>query len=113
MISPGLAVPDWLTLGYWPALIVAPLIVGAFGLLLEKTIISRLYKLDHLYGLLLTFGLALVLEGLAPQRVRQLRHALPDPAGAAGRHQSRLHVHAELSRLGGRGGRWWSAWPPG
>ena len=64
MISPGLAVPDWLSLGYWPSLIVAPLIVGAFGLLLEKTVISRLYKLDHLYGLLLTFGLALIIEGL-------------------------------------------------
>jgi branched-chain amino acid transport system permease protein len=65
MISPGLAVPDWMTIGYWPALIIAPLVVGAFGLLLEKTIISRLYKLDHLYGLLLTFGLALIFEGLA------------------------------------------------
>ena len=65
MISPGLAVPDWLSLGYWPALIIAPIIVGAFGLVLERTIISRLYKLDHLYGLLLTFGLALILEGLA------------------------------------------------
>ena len=64
MISPGLGVPDWLMLGYWPALIVVPIIVGLFGLVLEKTIISRLYKLDHLYGLLLTFGLALVLEGL-------------------------------------------------
>jgi branched-chain amino acid transport system permease protein len=64
MISPGLAVPDWMSLGYWPSLIVAPLLVGAFGLLLEKTIIRRLYKLDHLYGLLLTFGLALILEGL-------------------------------------------------
>ncbi len=65
MISPGLSVPDWLTLGYWPALIVAPLIVGAFGLLLERTVIRRLYKLDHLYGLLLTFGMALIIEGLA------------------------------------------------
>ncbi len=64
MISPGLSVPDWLSLGYWPALIVAPLVVGAFGLLLERTIIRRLYKLDHLYGLLLTFGLALIIEGL-------------------------------------------------
>ena len=41
----------------------APLIVG-FGVMLEKTIISRLYKLDHLYGLLLTFGLALIIEGV-------------------------------------------------
>ena len=65
MIDPALQVPEWLSLGYWPALIIAPLIVGAFGLLLERTIISRLYKLDHLYGLLLTFGMALIIEGLA------------------------------------------------
>ncbi len=51
-------------IGYFPALLLAPLLVGAFGMLLEKTIISRLYKLDHLYGLLLTFGLALVIQGL-------------------------------------------------
>ena len=51
-------------IGYFPALILAPLIVGVFGVVLEKTVISRLYKLDHLYGLLLTFGLALVIQGL-------------------------------------------------
>ena len=51
-------------IGYFPSLILAPLIIGAFGVVLERTIISRLYKLDHLYGLLLTFGLALVIEGL-------------------------------------------------
>jgi branched-chain amino acid transport system permease protein len=51
-------------IGYFPALILSPLIIGIFGLVLEKTIISRLYKLDHLYGLLLTFGMALVIEGL-------------------------------------------------
>ena len=55
---------NYLGIGYWPALIIAPIIVGAFGLLLERTIIRRLYGLDHLYGLLLTFGLALVIEGL-------------------------------------------------
>jgi len=55
---------NYLGINYWFALLLAPLIVGAFGFVLEKTIISRLYKLDHLYGLLLTFGLALVLEGL-------------------------------------------------
>ncbi len=54
----------WAGIGYWPALILSPLIIGAFGILLERTLISRLYKLDHLYGLLLTFGLALVIEGL-------------------------------------------------
>jgi branched-chain amino acid transport system permease protein len=55
---------NYVGIGYFPALILAPLLVGAFGILLEKTIISRLYKLDHLYGLLLTFGLSLVIEGL-------------------------------------------------
>lgn len=65
MINPAWQLPEWMSIGYWPALILAPLIVGAFGLLLERTIISRLYKLDHLYGLLLTFGLALIIEGLA------------------------------------------------
>ena len=65
MIGPGLSVPGWLSVGYWPALVIAPLIVGAFGWVLEKAVIRRLYKLDHLYGFLLTFGLALVIEGLA------------------------------------------------
>jgi branched-chain amino acid transport system permease protein len=51
-------------IGYFPALILAPLIIGAFGILLEKTLIRHMYKLDHLYGLLLTFGMALVIEGL-------------------------------------------------
>ena len=55
---------QYLGIGYFPALIVAPLIIGVFGIILEKTIISRLYHLDHLYGLLLTFGLSLVIEGL-------------------------------------------------
>ena len=55
---------NYIGIGYFPSLILAPLIVGFFGLILEKTIISRLYKLDHLYGLLLTFGLSLVIEGL-------------------------------------------------
>ena len=54
----------YLGIGYWPALLLAPLIVGAIGIVIEKTMLSRLYKLDHLYGLLLTFGLALIIEGL-------------------------------------------------
>jgi branched-chain amino acid transport system permease protein len=55
---------NYVGIGYFPALILAPLLVGIFGIILEKTVISRLYKLDHLYGLLLTFGLSLVIEGL-------------------------------------------------
>lgn len=48
---------------YWGALVVAPLVVGAFGALIERTLLSRLYDLDHLYGMLFTFGLALAIEG--------------------------------------------------
>ena len=51
-------------LPYWIALFLAPVIVGAFGIVLERVLLRRLYHLDHLYGLLLTFGLALVIEGL-------------------------------------------------
>ena len=51
-------------IGYWPALIIAPIVVGAFGILIERTMLARLYKLDHLYGLLLTFGLALIIQGV-------------------------------------------------
>ena len=51
-------------LGYWPALILAPLIVGAFGMVVERTMLQRLAGLDHLYGLLLTFGLALIIQGV-------------------------------------------------
>src|SRR5207302_4830923 len=53
-----------LGVGYWWSLLFAPIAVGAFGMLIERTMLSRLYKLDHLYGLLLTFGLALVIQGL-------------------------------------------------
>src|SRR5438067_12856609 len=53
-----------LGVGYWWSLLVAPIGGGAIGMLSERTMLSRLYKLDHLYGLLLTFGLALVIQGL-------------------------------------------------
>src|ERR1043165_9976298 len=49
---------------YWVALVVAPIIVGVTGVILEKTLLKRLYHLDHLYGFLLTFGLGLIIEGL-------------------------------------------------
>jgi len=51
-------------LGYWWALLIAPLIVGLMGIVLERFMLKRLYGLDHLYGLLLTFGLALIIQGL-------------------------------------------------
>jgi branched-chain amino acid transport system permease protein len=49
---------------YWGALILVPLIIGSVGVILERLLLSRLYHVDHLYGLLLTFGLALIFEGL-------------------------------------------------
>ena len=51
-------------LGYWPALIIAPIVVGIFGMILERTMLQWLAGLDHLYGLLLTFGLALIIQGV-------------------------------------------------
>jgi branched-chain amino acid transport system permease protein len=53
-----------LGIGYWPALLLTPIIVGLAGAFIERVALSRLYNLDHLYGLLFTFGLALVLEGM-------------------------------------------------
>jgi branched-chain amino acid transport system permease protein len=57
-----------LGIGYWPALVIAPIVVGLFGMAVERLMLRRLAKLDPLYGLLLTFGLALVVEGLFRQR---------------------------------------------
>ncbi len=56
---------EHLGIGYWPALLISPIVVGAFGMLIEKTMIKRIAGLDPLYGLLLTFGLALVIQGVA------------------------------------------------
>ena len=59
----------WLLLGtldvpFWASLILSPLIVGLFGVVIERLMLKRIYHLDHLYGFLLTFGLALIIEGL-------------------------------------------------
>jgi branched-chain amino acid transport system permease protein len=55
---------EFLGLNYWAALVLAPLAVGALGALIERTLLKRLYKIDPIYGLLLTFGLALIAEGV-------------------------------------------------
>jgi branched-chain amino acid transport system permease protein len=60
----GYLLLTYLGIGYWPALILVPVLVGLFGMVVERLAISRLYGVDPLYGLLFTFGLALVLEGI-------------------------------------------------
>src|SRR5437660_5780711 len=55
---------QYLGVGYWWALLIAPLAIGVIGIVIERTMLARLYKLDHLYGLLLTFGLALIIQGV-------------------------------------------------
>jgi branched-chain amino acid transport system permease protein len=67
-------------IGYWPSLIAAPIIVGAIGIAIERAFLQWLYKLDHLYGLLLTFGLALIIEGVSRHYfgTAGLPYSLPD-----------------------------------
>src|SRR5947209_12358172 len=55
---------DTFGINYWFALVLAPLIVGAIGVVIERTLLRHLYRIDPIYGLLLTFGLALIAEGL-------------------------------------------------
>ena len=55
---------QYLGINYWAALIIVPIVVGLFGIVIERLFLQHLHKLDHLYGLILTFGLALIIEGL-------------------------------------------------
>jgi branched-chain amino acid transport system permease protein len=55
---------QYLGLGYWWAIVIAPIVVGIIGMIIERLFLKRLQNLDHLYGLLLTFGLALIIEGV-------------------------------------------------
>ncbi len=98
---------------YWGALILAPLIVGALGAVIERTLLKRIAGLDHLYGLLLTFGLALVIQGLFQNQFGSSGKPYPAPAELHGRDQSRLHVSAQISRLGHRLLRGRLLWRPG
>ena len=55
---------DALGLNYWVMLVLSPLVVGGVGIVIERTLLQWIYKLDHLYGLLLTLGITLVIEGV-------------------------------------------------
>ena len=72
--------------GYWWSLLIAPIAVGLTGVVIERTMLSRLYKLDHLYGLLLTFGLALVIQGLFRNEYGTSGLPYSMPAELAGGH---------------------------
>jgi branched-chain amino acid transport system permease protein len=76
---------DYFQLNYWVMLILAPLVVGLFGMIVERTMLRRLYKLDHLYGLLFTFGVTLLLEGVfrSVYGVSGQPYSTPDALGGA------------------------------
>ncbi len=71
-------------LGYWGALLVAPAIIALLGIVLERTMLKRLYHLDHLYGLLLTFGFALVIQGIFRHEFGSSGLPYPTPGALAG-----------------------------
>ena len=73
-----------LGLNYWWALVIAPVVVGATGMVIERLMLSRLYQLDHLYGLLLTFGLALIIQGLFRQEFGSTGLPYPMPEALQG-----------------------------
>lgn len=70
--------------GYWVALVAAPVVVGLLGIAIERLLLRRLYGLDNLYGLLLTFGLALVIEGLFQNRYGISGNSYPVPEALRG-----------------------------
>ena len=71
---------EYLQINYWLALVLSPVVVGALGVVIERTLLKHLYKLDPLYGLLLTFGLALIAEGLFREQfgVSGQQYAVPE-----------------------------------
>ncbi len=74
----------WFGVNYWGALILAPLIVGALGVGVERALLRHLYTLDPLYGLLLTFGLAMMFEGFMQQQFGSSGITYPVPAALTG-----------------------------
>src|SRR5216684_3502182 len=89
-----------MNIGYWPALIIAPIAVGIFGMILERTMLQWLSGLDHLYGLLLTFGMALIIQGVFQNYFGSsgLPYAIPDEL--RGRLEPRFLFPPVLSRSG-------------
>ena len=74
----------WLGIGYWPALLLAPLAIGVLGVIVERLFLRHVYRLDPLYGLLLTFGLALVAEGSLHEFFGASGQSYPVPSALQG-----------------------------
>ena len=75
---------EHLGIGYWGALLLAPLAVGLLGVVIERTMLRRLYQLDNLYGLLLTFGLTLIIEGIFHHQYGNSGNSYPVPEALQG-----------------------------
>ncbi len=73
-----------LGIGYWWSLLLVPIIVGLSGAIIERLMLSKLYKLDHLYGLLLTFGIALIIQGLFRNAYGSSGQPFPIPTQLSG-----------------------------
>jgi branched-chain amino acid transport system permease protein len=86
-------------IGYWPALVIVPIVVGVTGVVIERLFLKRIQKLDHLYGLILTFGLALIIEGL-------FRNSYGSSGQPYGANAARF-VFARGNRKSGAGARLW------
>jgi branched-subunit amino acid ABC-type transport system permease component len=99
-------------INYWWALILAPVIVGGFGILLERTMLQWIAGLDHLYGLLLTFGLALIIQGVFQNYFGSsgLPYAIPICSRAASISASCI---CRSTAAGWWCSRWWCASRPG
>ena len=100
------AVFTWIALtqfgiSYWWSLLLVPLVIAIFGIVVERTMLRRLYKLDNLYGLLLTFGIALVMEGFFRRRTG-FPASLFHSRCFRGSIQPGIHVPAEVPRVGHR-----------
>jgi branched-chain amino acid transport system permease protein len=70
---------DTFGIGYWYALLIAPVVVGGMGVVIERTLLKHLYKIDPIYGLLLTFGLALIAEGVFREKFGVSGQSYPVP----------------------------------
>ncbi len=87
-------------INYWWALLLAPLAVGLLGIVMERLLLRHLYQVEPVYGLLLTFGIALIAEGVMRSQFGASGKSYPVPLAAARRTQSRIHGAAGVSGLG-------------